>query len=236
MAESPRIFAISDLHLPGGHDKSMDVFGDHWQGHFDKIKQDWITRVRPQDVVLLSGDISWAMRLGDAIADLQEIGSLPGHKVMIKGNHDYWWSSLSRVRESLAGGFHALQNDALVLQDMVFCGSRGWSAPSGEEDNSEDQRIYSRELIRLELSLQRAHSLRDGRRLVVLCHFPPLFSRGEDSPVSELLERYSADDVVYGHLHGPACGTSFVGTKGGIRYHLASCDCVGFKLVELPAT
>jgi len=235
MAEPSRVFAISDLHLPGGDDKSMDLFGAHWQDHFNKIRQDWLRRVTEDDVVLLSGDISWAMRLQEALPDLKAIGELPGQKVMIKGNHDFWWSSLSQVRASLPPGFHALQNDALVLQDIVCCGSRLWNMPGADDDSPDNQKIFNRELIRLELSLQKARQLRGGRRMVVLCHFPPCNARGEDSPVTQLLERYGADDVVYGHLHGPACASGFTGAKNGVRYWFASCDCTDFRLLELKA-
>lgn len=233
MIDQPRIYTISDLHLPGGDDKSMALFGDHWYNHFEKIRTDWLNKVNQEDIVLLPGDISWAMRLEDALADLRAIGELPGQKIMIKGNHDYWWSSLSRIRASLPEGFYALQNDALMLNNVVFCGSRGWSAPGSDEDSQETRKIYQRELIRLELSLKQAQKFREGRRLVVLCHYPPLTGRGEDSPVTSLLEQYQADDVVYGHLHGQTCSSGFTGKKNGIRYWFASCDCVNFQLVSL---
>lgn len=233
MTEPARVFAISDLHLPGGDDKSMDLFGSHWQDHFEKIALDWVRKVSPNDLVLLPGDISWAMRLEDALPDLAAIGRLPGRKVMIKGNHDFWWSSLSRVRASLPAGFYAVQNDALVLDDYTICGSRGWNLPGNEPDDEDNQKIYQRELIRLELSLQTAQRVGQGKRLMVMCHFPPCSARGEDSQVTRLLERYGASDVVFGHLHGPACASGFSGIKNGIRYWFASCDCVQFQLLEL---
>lgn len=233
MTEAPRIFAISDLHLPGGVDKAMDLFGEHWQGHFGKISEDWLAKVGEGDIVLIPGDISWAMRLEDALFDLRAIGELPGHKIIIKGNHDFWWSSLTRVREALPAGFTALQNDAVLLGDTVFCGSRGWSLPGNEENSPEDRKLFLRELIRLRLSLQAAQRIRGNRRLVALCHFPPLNGRGEDSEVTALLEEYQVQDVVYGHLHGPACAAGFSGVKNGIRYWFASCDCVGFRLQEI---
>lgn len=231
MTESPRIFAISDLHLPGGDQKSMDLFGGHWQGHFERIRSDWLLRVGEEDIVLIPGDISWAMRLEHALADLEAIGELPGHKILIKGNHDYWWSSLSRLRASLPPKMHALQNDALRLGDFIFCGSRGWS--QGEADDEETNKIYQRELARLELSLQAAGRLGDCSRKIALCHFPPIGPRGEHSPVSQLLESYGVNDVVYGHLHGPACAVGFTGLRNGLRYWFTSCDCVDFKLVDL---
>lgn len=233
MTEAPRIFAISDLHLPGGVDKAMDLFGEHWQDHFSKIREDWLGKVTKQDIVLIPGDISWAMRLEDALIDLHAIGELPGQKIIIKGNHDFWWSSLTRVRDALPKSIHALQNDAILLGDAVFCGSRGWSLPGNEDDSQEDRKLFSRELIRLRLSLKAAQQIRYTRRLVALCHFPPLNGRGEDSEVSSLLEEFRVDDVVYGHLHGPACAAGFSGLKNGIRYWFTSCDCLGFKLLEV---
>lgn len=234
MTESSRIFAISDLHLPGGEDKSMDLFGSHWEGHFLKISHDWKKRVRPHDTVLIPGDISWAMRLEDAVNDLQAIAALPGSKIIIKGNHDFWWSSISRVRACLPEGIFALQNDAVLVNDTVFCGTRGWNAPGSSEYGLEAEKIYQRELIRLELSLSSAQKLRDGRRLVALCHFPPVFSKGEDSAVTALLENHQVDDVVYGHLHGASCSNAFTGVKNGVRYWFTSCDCTDFSLVQLP--
>ncbi len=233
MTEHPRLFAISDLHLPGGDDKSMDLFGPHWLRHFDKVREDWLSRVGGGDIVLIPGDISWAMRLEDAVPDLLAIGALPGTKVMIKGNHDFWWSSLSRVRAALPAKTHVIQNDALRLGGLVFCGSRGWTPPGDGDEGPENRRIYERELARLEMSLTAARKLSPDGRLVALCHFPPFGSRGEDSPVSLLLERYRAHDVVYGHLHGVGCPAGFTGERNGVRYWFASCDCVGFSLVEL---
>lgn len=233
MTESSKIFAISDLHLPGGEDKSMDLFGPHWKGHFFKISQNWQKSVTPGDTVLIPGDISWAMRLEDAITDLQAIAELPGSKIIIKGNHDYWWSSISRVRESLPEGIHALQNDAVLVNDTVFCGTRGWNAPGSAEYGPEAEKIYKRELIRLELSLSAAQKLRRERRLVTLCHFPPMSCKGEDNEVTALLERNRVDDVVYGHLHGASCSSAFTGVKNGVCYWFTSCDCIDFSLIQL---
>ena len=124
------IYAIADLHLPGGDIKPMDVFGAHWAGHFEKISEDWRARVKPEDVVLLPGDISWAMALTDARQDLEAIGALPGSKVLLRGNHDYWWSGIGRVRDILPPDMYAVQNDCLCLNDTLICGTRGWLLPA----------------------------------------------------------------------------------------------------------
>ena len=228
-----RIFAIGDLHLPGGDDKPMEVFGAHWEGHWDKIRADWRQRVEPQDIVLIPGDISWAMYLDNAIPDLRSIGELPGRKILLRGNHDYWWGAITRVRDILPPGMFALQNDALVMDGIAFCGSRGWTNPQGSTEG-EDARLYARELIRLRLSLERARQLLPQGRLIALTHFPPLLEGGGQTPVSDLMREFGVDDVVYGHLHGASIRSAFTGTVEGVRYHFTSCDGLGFKLYLLP--
>lgn len=233
ITDRARLFAIGDLHLPGGSDKPMDVFGAHWEGHFEKISADWLERVGQTDIVLIPGDISWAMHLSAAHGDLDAIGRLPGKKILIRGNHDYWWNSISRLRMILPEGMHALQNDALSLDGYVFCGSRGWSQPDSEAD-LENQRIYRRELTRMELSLQSGRALkRDGEPLIVLTHYPPVDHLGRTTPMTELFEHYGAGHVFYGHLHGAANACAFDGTIGTVQYHPVSCDGLGFRLYEL---
>lgn len=233
MNETRKVFAIGDLHLPGGADKPMDLFGSHWQDHFSLIQDDWQQRVGSEDIVLIPGDISWAMRLEDALPDLRSIGQLPGHKILIKGNHDFWWSSLSQVRDALLPKMYAIQNDAIRIGNYVFCGSRGWVAPGAERETKEDQKIYQRELGRLELSLKAAQKLGQAELLFALCHYPPFGVKNEESAVTNLLESYGVNQVVYGHLHAGACAAGFQGERNGVRYTLVSCDCLLFKLVEL---
>ena len=227
------IFAIGDLHLPGGDDKSMAVFGPQWENHWEKIAADWQERVHQQDIVLIPGDISWAMHLEDALPDLQMIGAMPGRKVILRGNHDYWWGAITRVRESLPDGMFALQNDAVVLGGVAFCGSRGWLYP-GEGTEGEDARIYARELIRMRLSLERARSLLPEGPIVVMTHFPPLGEGGMTTPMSELIESFGVNDVVYAHLHGQAVKSAYTGTRNGGRYHFTSWDGLAFNLYKLP--
>lgn len=226
-----RIFAISDLHLPGGDNKPMDVFGPHWENHFEKITQDWCGRVGEDDVVLIPGDISWAMSMEAVLPDLQSIGALPGHKIILRGNHDYWWSSLSKVRQALPLKMYALQNDALVLFDTVFCGTRGWQ--NVPEQSQQDCKIYRREVMRMELSLQQAERIGPEKRKVVLTHYPPLEHGHDKTPMTDLLEKYRVQDVVYGHLHGQATKSAFSGECRQIRYHFASCDALSFRLLEI---
>ena len=227
------IFAIGDLHLPGGDDKPMQVFGAHWEGHWDRIRADWRARVRPEDIVLIPGDISWAMHLNDALPDLLAIGELPGRKILLRGNHDYWWGAITRVRDALPDGMYAVQNDALLLNGVAFCGSRGWTNPQGG-DTGEDARLYARELIRLRISLERARQMQPQGRLVAMTHFPPLAEGGGETPVSALMAEFGVDDVVYGHLHGASIRSAFTGEVAGVRYHFVSCDGLGFRLYQIP--
>lgn len=232
-----RLFAIGDLHLPGGEEKPMDIFGAHWENHFDRICADWCARVNEEDVVLIPGDISWAMQLRAALPDLAAIGALPGRKLMIKGNHDYWWSAIGQVRANLPVGMQALQHDAVETEQAVICGTRGWLLPTGDAGFSEeDRKIANRELMRLEMSLKAAVALKADKPLVVMTHFPPLLDMMRDTEVTALLERYPVHTVAYGHLHGAGIRAGFNGKHHGIHYCLTSCDALDFRLAELPLT
>ncbi|MDL2318883.1 metallophosphoesterase [Eubacteriales bacterium OttesenSCG-928-A19] len=232
------VFAISDLHLPGGAKKPMDIFGDHWADHFERIREDWLARVNGADLVLLPGDTSWAMRVEEARQDLDAIGDLPGRKVLLRGNHDYWWSSISRVRAALPAGMYAIQNDALAFEDVVVCGSRGWVCPGAPTYDEDDARIYAREVERLSLSLRAARRLADARggdaRLIAMLHYPPFSGHDQPTEVTRLLTEHGVTDAVYGHLHGPGLAGAFSGTLDGVRYHLTSCDGLGFRMYPLP--
>ena len=169
-----RIFGISDLHLSFSSDKPMDVFGDHWRGHADKMATAWDAMVGADDVVLCPGDLSWAMKLEGAAPDLGWIGARPGRlKILTRGNHDYWWSAIGKVRAALPVGVVALQNDAVDLGDVVVCGSRLWTCPGALDWDSHDEKIYVREVERLKLSLEAGHKLAAGRPLIAAIHYPP---------------------------------------------------------------
>lgn len=230
------IFAIGDLHLPGGETKPMDIFGPHWANHFDKIKADWTRRVSPGDLVLLPGDLSWAMHLADALPDLHAIAALPGRKVILRGNHDYWWSSISRLRAALPEGMYALQNDAIAFPDAIVCGTRGWVGPWVSNATQEDERIYARELTRLALSLKAAQKLRQQQPdtpLLAMLHYPPTGEHGQETEITRLLAEEGVCTAVYGHLHGPGLQNAFQGVVEGVRYHLVSCDGLNFSLLQI---
>lgn len=226
------IFAIGDLHLPGGDKKPMDVFGAHWERHFERICADWQSRVKPEDIVLIPGDISWAMQLGDALNDLREIAKLPGTILLLRGNHDYWWSSLSKMQQRYGAHFEFLQNDCIMVEDIAVCGTRGWLLPSAESFSDADRKIYNREGIRLELSLQQAHKIQ-AQQIITAFHYPPLFARTEHTCFTNLMLRYGVQHCVYGHIHGENHIPVFEGLREGIKYKLVSCDTQGFQLYKV---
>jgi len=229
-----KIFAISDLHLSINNPKPMDIFGDVWEGYIEKIFDDWREKVSDEDVVLLSGDFSWAMKLEDTKKDFELLKDLPGKKVIIRGNHDYWWKSISGVRDFLPEGFYAIQNDAIKFGNFVVCGTRGWTiAERNQKLSEEDEKIYKREVIRLDLTLASAEKLRkEGDKVVCMMHYPPFNFFHDDSEMTKLIKKYNVDAVVYGHLHSIK-NPSLVVKKDEIPYYLTSCDEVGNSLVQI---
>ena len=228
-----KIFAVSDLYLSGNCPKPMDVFGQNWENHWGKIQDDWRSRVSDEDLVLIAGDISWAMTLEQAQVDLDQIDALPGKKVILRGNHDYWWGSLSKVEAAMGASCRPLQNNALRYGKCLVAGSRGWTVP-GSNSDGQDKKIYARELQRLKLSLDQAKAMRrEDDFLIVMTHFPPFNERQEVSEVTELLEAYRVDYVIYAHLHGYYQRNAFDGRLRDIPYQLTSCDHLGFGVFEI---
>lgn len=225
------IYAIGDLHLSSSGQKPMDVFGEAWTNHQMNIEAHWHDRVRPDDIVLIPGDISWAMTLEEADSDLQFIGRLPGTKVMIRGNHDYWWSGISKVRAHLPAGLYAVQNDSVMTGNVVICGTRGWLLPNHPLFGPDDTRLMHREAERLRLSLAQAD--KTGLDKICMIHYPPLAQSGEPTVFSELLEEYGVNVCVYGHLHGNTHRFAFEGVKNEVRYQLTSADYIGFDPVKV---
>lgn len=242
-----KVYAISDLHLSSVVKKPMDIFGDGWQNHFQKISEDWLRKVSDDDVVLLGGDMSWGLTLDEAEPDYRLVAQQKGRKFVVKGNHDYYWNSLSKMRTRFPQ-FEFVQNNAYRIENVrsdltnaestrskaiVIAGSRGWTIPNAESD-SETKKIYSREIQRLELSLSHAKDLRkNGDVLIALLHYPPFDADFADTEVTKLLEKFSVNYVLYGHLHGKNVRVTPRLAKNGIEYILTSCDLVDNKLVEV---
>ena len=241
-----KIWGISDLHLSFSTNKPMDIFGEHWKNHADIMAKNWDAKVEQDDIVLCPGDLSWAMRLDEAKPDLDWIGERKGQKILGKGNHDFWWSAISKVRAALPESCRALQNDAVDLGDVILAGSRCWVAPGGYDYKPADEKIYLREIERLKLSLNAAKKLQKEsvdkncikKNIIAMIHYPPFVKDNEEesgfrsTEISDLLEEFGVIKCVYGHLHGKyAHDTAFTGTRSGIEYGLIACDYINFNPV-----
>ncbi len=218
-----RIYAIADLHLSSDGTKSMDIYGGQWVGHVGRVEKKWRSLVEEEDLVIIPGDISWAMKRQEAEEDLAWVAALPGKKVLIKGNHDLWWTSVSKLNQFHDSMFF-LQNSCYQAGDAVICGSRGWICPGDTDFTQQDEKIYNRELMRLRLSLEAAKRT-GASEIIGAIHFPPVNDKHEDSGFTELFEEYGVRLVVYGHLHGAEAHLhAMQGQRNGVEYRLVSCD------------
>lgn len=223
------IYAIGDLHLAHNQLKPMDVFGDRWAGHVERLSSNWKAVVGDSDLVIVAGDISWAMHLRDAYADLKWLAGLPGTKLLIRGNHDYWWSSIGKVRAALPPVIYALQNDHFYWNNWAICGTRGWICPDEEGfDHEQDQKIYNREILRLRLSLKSAAG-RSEIPIIAALHYPPFNRRHQPSAFTELLEEYQVSICLYGHIHDDGRDYVFQGLRNGVTYHYVAADALDFR-------
>jgi predicted phosphohydrolase len=229
---SPSIFAIGDLHLSFSSEKPMGVFGAGWEDHFERIENHWRRLVAEDDVVLVLGDLSWALKYEEAAADLAWIQALPGRKVIFKGNHDLWWSAIGRLRQDYPA-MTFIQNDACRFGDVAFCGSRGWLCPGDSGYGAADEKIYLRELIRLRMSLE-AGRRTGAARLIAGLHYPPTAGNRLGSGFTDLFREFGVLTAVYGHLHGrEAFRKALTGPFEGTKYVLASADYVDFSPVKI---
>jgi len=232
----PALYALGDLHLSTSGAKPMDIFGEAWVRHDERMAGAWDAAVSEGDVVLLAGDLSWARSLDEAAGDLAWIGRRPGTKVLLRGNHDGWWGSLAKVRARLPDRCTALQHDAHDLGPWVVVGARGWTEPSDPIATAEDAAIFHRELERLRLSIADADR-RFGRSKprVAMLHYPPWILGRDPSAVVPVLREGGVSDCVYGHLHGADHALGVQGERDGIRYHLVAADAVGFAPIRIAA-
>lgn len=221
------LFAIADLHFAFSVDKPMDIFGAQWKNHSQKIIENWQKHITEADTVLLPGDLSWGMRLEEAAADLDVIDRLPGRKILLGGNHDYWWKSSAKL-EARYPAMRFLKNTFDTYEDWAVCGTRGWLCPNDVRFTEQDKKIYEREQVRLRLSLDAA--MRNGaEKIILMMHYPPMNDKKEDSAFTALFQEYPIERVVYGHLHGAEShATGFQGEKNGIVYELVAADYLDF--------
>ena len=229
-----KVFAISDLHLSGVKEKPMNIFGVVWEGHFEKISADWRAKVTDEDVVLIGGDTSWGMKLEEGMFDVARLAGLPGRKVFIRGNHDYWWSAITRVRTLAPDDtFFFLQNDCVKFENVIIAGSRGWTCPGSADYTEHDEKLYLREAERFRLAFCEVGKVREeGDTLIALIHYPPMGIRKEETLFTRLFDENKVDKVVFGHLHG-AGFFPLRCERGNIEYYLTSCDKVNFRLVQI---
>ncbi|MFN4251123.1 metallophosphoesterase [Deinococcus sp.] len=224
-----RVYAIADLHLATVTPKPMTVFGPNWAGHPQAIFDQWQELVRPQDLVLLPGDLSWAMRLPDAMTDLAPVAALPGTKILLRGNHDYWWPTAAKLRAALPPGMLAVVNDAVRVENVVVCGSRGWLTPGHDPLSDDDTRLLTREAERLSLSVKAARALRQpGDHLILMLHYPPATPPYPANPITRVIDDACPDLIVYGHLHGVPVERS-MRHVGGVPAHLVAADGLKFR-------
>ena len=227
-----KIFAIGDLHLSMGEDieKPMDIFGGEWVGHAEKLYNNWTESVTNDDIVIVCGDISWGLRLDEAVADLEWIHNLPGTKVFFKGNHDLWWQSAGRLNKMYDDGtMNFMQCKAYIAGDVAICGSRGWICPGTDGFSEHDRKIYDREAARLRLSLE------EGKKKIIgVLHYPPTNDKHQASDFTRLMEEYGVKTCVYGHLHGKdVFPNGLKGIYNGVEYRLVSLDYLQAKPEEV---
>jgi len=228
----PKIFAISDLHLGFSCSKPMNVFGTRWDNHEEKIKSNWQSKVSPDDVVLISGDTSWELYVSNAGADFDFINKLNGTKIITKGNHDYWWETLSKLNKFLdENNFDTikfLHNTNVVFGDVVICGTKGYPETEGIPTAENEKKLYLREIQRLQNAVLDAKQT-GAKKIIVMLHYPP----GTDTEFAKILKEASVDYCIYGHLHGGTYGAVTKGNVGGVEYRLTSCDYLNFSPIEI---
>ncbi|MDO4618308.1 MAG: metallophosphoesterase [Clostridia bacterium] len=229
------VYTISDLHLPLGVDKPMDIFGSAWANYVDRLKENWLGLVKDEDTVILGGDFSWAMYLDESLKDFQFIHSLPGKKILLKGNHDYWWTTMNKLnnflKEHIFSDISFLHNNYQKAENIAVCGTRGWNVPQGKM-SADDEKIYQRELIRLRASIEEAEK-NGEENIVVFLHFPPLLKDFQDTEFTRLLEEKQIKNCYFGHLHGRTENNAFQGERNGVKYTLCSCDHLRFMPIKV---
>ena len=232
------IYAIGDLHLSFKENKPMSIFGDNWEGHEDKIQKNWNENVGENDLVLIPGDFSWSTYLKDTDEDFMYLNNLPGKKLLLKGNHDYWWTTLKSMRDFLEKNDFAnidfLYNNSYEFEENIIAGTRGWV----QSDEAEDKRLVLREIARLELSIQDGiKRYGEGKNIIVCMHYPPITNYNLQNNVPsgfiQVMKKYNVKECVYGHLHGVSIKEAIQGNVDGINLKLVSSDSLDFRLLKI---
>ena len=228
------IYAIGDLHLSFANPKPMNIFGNNWNNHEEKIKLDWISKVKEEDTVVLPGDFSWAMNLKDRKKDFEYINNLPGKKIMSKGNHEYWWTTVTNIKNFLKennfSNIDFLYNNSREVEDKLICGTRGWNLNLESETSN---KIITREEIRLENSIQDAINKNLDKEIIVFMHYPPIIKHNLNTGFFKILKKYNIKRCYYAHLHGNSIKEALNGVYDGIEFKLVSADGLDFKLLKI---
>ena len=232
------IYTIGDLHLSFKENKPMSIFGENWDQHEEKIRKDWIEKVKNEDSVVLPGDFSWAMYLKDTVEDFKYLNELPGKKLLLKGNHDYWWETLTKMRvflkENNFNNIDFLYNNSYEFEGKVIVGTRGWTI----SEEAEDIRLLKREALRLELSIQDGiKKYGENKEFIAFTHYPPITKNtlinNELNEMLRILIKYNIKKCYYGHLHSTSIKEAVEGEHFGINFKLVSADGVDFKLIKI---
>ena len=232
------IFTIGDLHLSFKQNKPMSIFGANWENHEEKIKKDWKQKVQEEDLVILPGDFSWATYLEDTYEDFKYLNELPGKKLLLKGNHDYWWTTVTSMRKFLKNNnfqnIDFIYNNSYEFENCIIAGTRGWS----QLEDENDKKLLNREKIRLELSIEDGiNKYGKDKEILLFMHYPPITNQqilnNETNEFIQIIKKYNIKKCYYGHLHGIAIKDALIGEYMGISFHLVSADGLEFKLLKI---
>lgn len=228
------IYVIADLHLSFSQDKPMSIFGENWEGHSEKIKNNWISKVKPEDTVVLPGDFSWAMYLQDTYKDFEYLNSLPGKKLLLKGNHDYWWTTVTNMRnfleENKFKNIDFIYNNSYLVENKILTGTRGWNLL----DTENSSKMIKRESIRLQLAIEDGiKKYGDDKEIIVFMHYPPISNTNKKSEFLKILKQYDIKRCYYGHLHGKSHQDVVEGIVDGIEFKLISADYLNFDVIKV---
>lgn len=233
------IYTIADLHLSFNENKPMDIFGANWDGHTEKIKEDWLQKVKEDDTVILPGDFSWSMHLKDTVKDFEYLNNLPGKKILLKGNHDYWWTTVKSMRKFLEeNNFNSIDfliNNSYLIEDKIICGTRGWTLTNIDTENS--KKMIKRECNRLELSiLDGINKYGEDKEIIVFMHYPPILRQNiNDNEITEfikILKKYNIKTCYYGHLHSTSINDAVEDEVLEVKLKLVSADALDFKMIK----
>ena len=228
------IYTIGDLHLSFNADKPMDIFGKNWENYEEKIKQDWINKVKEDDLVVLPGDFSWAMYLDETEKDFEFINNLPGKKILLKGNHDYWWTTVTNMRnyieEKKFKNIDFLHNNSYQFENKIIAGTKGWNL----SDEEEDKRLTKREVGRLELSIKDGiEKFGEEKEIIIFMHYPPITKTYMNTEYVEIMKKYNIKRCYYGHLHANSIQDAVEGNINGIEFKIVSSDALDFRLIKI---